>query len=45
VLALGRSLFILHGGGECSLVRMAGGQCPLKGGIDHHRCLGELVNH
>jgi hypothetical protein len=25
--------------------RMAGGQCPLKGGaIDHHRCHGELVN-
>ena len=28
-----------------SSVRMAGGQCPLKGGaIDHHRCHGELVN-
>ena len=27
------------------LVRMAGGQCPLKGGaIDHHRCHGGLVN-
>ena len=28
-----------------SSVRMAGGQCPLKGGaIDHHRCHRELVN-
>jgi hypothetical protein len=26
-------------------LRMAGGQCPLKGGaIDHHRCHEELVN-
>lgn len=26
-------------------LRMAGDQCPLKGGaIDHHRCHGELVN-
>lgn len=25
--------------------RMAGGQCPPKGGaIDHHRCHGELIN-
>ena len=28
-----------------SRVRMAGGQCPPKGGaIDHHHCHGELVN-